>query len=1078
MRADRLAWFGAHRRTIDPDAMSREAERLERLSDLRLASGPGLVAAAFGIDRSWTGHRPLDPSSPLRLEGPVRDRRRRRRRDRPADRRRLRGRAVGGPAVAVRHRRRPLGLRPARPAAEPDGPALDRAPRVPARPGAAGRGDLVPALAPTRRGPRAIRRPGDRRARARRDRPGPRAPHRAPGRRDRRRARHRPLDRARRARRAPGARPVPRAGRDARCHRPARHRPRRRTTGAASRARGRPAPAARAARARSPAASTRSASCWTPPRRGWAGCARRSASPTTGSAAGSTRWSARSSAARSRSRSSRCATAATWCRSRPRRGRRVKGIVHDASGSGQTLFIEPLVAVELGNAWREAQVAEAEEVARILDELSAFVAANAGPLRETLDALARFDFWAAKASLAAELDGVRAETDDRPRRGGRDPAVGAAPGPQRPGRAHRHPPRRRGTRALVVTGPNTGGKTVTLRTLGLLSLMHQSGLHVPAAAGSRLPIWRDVFADIGDEQSIAQSLSTFSGHLRSIIRIVEAAGPGTLVLLDELGAGTDPTEGSALAQALLDHFMPGRRDRRGDDPLRRAQGLRPYDRGRPQRRGRVRPRDAEPDVPADDRAARRAARRSRSPSGSACPTEIVADARSRLSEAQRSFEATLAAIKATEGETGEALDRARAAELRAAEALRVGGRGAAAGTARAGRGDAGGARRGGAARRAAARRRSATRAGRSSARRVTAPSLDSAVDRAEAIARAAPRRRGRGRSGPRSRGPAHVAGRRARPERVGRLGGPDRGPGARRPAGDPGGRRDAGHGRRRPTSSWRTGRGRGGRTRVVGGIRPGPRTPAPCASSAPARSPRRSTCAAPGSTRRSRRWRATSTTRRWPGLRQGRRSSTGSARARCAMRSAAAGGHPLVQSVRPGERGEGGDGATIVELWLERPRRLGAPSVGFGGPACSASAPAGQPSGRSGGRRGEPGSQVAAAVAARRRRDSGHCSARTARPTSGRTGGSRRRRSRRSGCPSRPPRDARAPCRARGPAAVGLLPGREVGVDLGEVEEAAGHLGADAAVLPEQAVAASIVPARSGPSRVLRRDRCSGGRTP
>ncbi|HEY6056975.1 MAG TPA: hypothetical protein VIV06_03035, partial [Candidatus Limnocylindrales bacterium] len=230
---------------------------------------------------------------------------------------------------------------------------------------------------------------------------------------------------------------------------------------------------------------------------------------------------------------------------------RVKGIVHDASGSGQTLFIEPLVAVELGNAWREAQVAEAEEIARILDELSAFVAANAAALRETLDALARFDLWAAKASLAAEMDAVRAETAER-----YEVTLLSA---RHPGLTGRVVPIdiRLGDRytALVVTGPNTGGKTVTLRTLGLLSLMHQAGLHLPVAPGSRLPIWRDVFADIGDEQSIAQSLSTFSGHMRSIVRIVDNAGPGCLVLLDELGAGTDPTEGSALAQALLDHFI-------------------------------------------------------------------------------------------------------------------------------------------------------------------------------------------------------------------------------------------------------------------------------------------------------------------------------------------------------------------------------------------------------------------------------------------------------------------------------------------------------------------------------------------
>ena len=230
---------------------------------------------------------------------------------------------------------------------------------------------------------------------------------------------------------------------------------------------------------------------------------------------------------------------------------RVKGIVHDASGSGQTLFIEPLVAVELGNAWREAQVAEQEEIARILDELSALIGANAGALRDTLDALARFDLWAAKASLAAEMDATRAETADR-----YEVVLLSARHPGLTGRVVPIDVRiGDGYTALVVTGPNTGGKTVTLRTLGLLSLMHQSGLHIPAEAGSRLPIWSDVFADIGDEQSVAQSLSTFSGHLRRITTIVAEAGQGTLVLLDELGAGTDPTEGSALAQALLDHFI-------------------------------------------------------------------------------------------------------------------------------------------------------------------------------------------------------------------------------------------------------------------------------------------------------------------------------------------------------------------------------------------------------------------------------------------------------------------------------------------------------------------------------------------
>ncbi len=345
---------------------------------------------------------------------------------------------------------------------------------------------------------------------------------------------------------------------------------------------------------------------------------------------------------------------------------RVKGIVHDASGSGQTLFIEPLVVVELGNAWRESQVAEAAEIARILDELSAFVAANGPALRESLDALARFDLWVAKASLAGDMDGVRAETADHP-----EVVLLSARHPGLTGRVVPVDIRLGdGYQALVVTGPNTGGKTVTLRTLGLLSLMHQAGLHIPAAAGSRLPVWRDVLADIGDEQSIAQSLSTFSGHLRSIIRIVAEAGPGTLVLLDELGAGTDPTEGSALAQALLDHFI-----RAGAlvAATTHYAELKAY--------AHTTPGASNASVEFDLETLSPTYRLSIGlPGGSQAfaiaerlglPEAIVGDARSRLSETQRSFEATLAAIKATEGQTSESLDRARAAELRATEALRI-----------------------------------------------------------------------------------------------------------------------------------------------------------------------------------------------------------------------------------------------------------------------------------------------------------------------------------------------------------------------------------------------------------------------
>jgi DNA mismatch repair protein MutS2 len=324
---------------------------------------------------------------------------------------------------------------------------------------------------------------------------------------------------------------------------------------------------------------------------------------------------------------------------------RVKGIVHDASGSGQTLFIEPIVAVELGNTWREAQLAEAAEIERILDELSSVVAGQAGPLRETLDALASFDFWAAKARLAEEMDAVPAEIADRPEivlLGARHPGLagGVVPIDIRLGGEFT---------ALLVTGPNTGGKTVALRTLGLLELMHQSGLHVPADVGTRLPVLADVYADIGDEQSVAQSLSTFSGHMRSIVRIVEAAGPNKLILLDELGAGTDPTEGSALAQALLDYFI---RSGALVAATTHYAELKLYvETLRPTFKLTI-------GLPGRSQAFAIAERLG-------LPVQIVADARSRLTEEQQAFEETLASINATQAEVAEALTQARIAEERA-----------------------------------------------------------------------------------------------------------------------------------------------------------------------------------------------------------------------------------------------------------------------------------------------------------------------------------------------------------------------------------------------------------------------------
>jgi DNA mismatch repair protein MutS2 len=231
----------------------------------------------------------------------------------------------------------------------------------------------------------------------------------------------------------------------------------------------------------------------------------------------------------------------------------VPGIVHDVSQSGQTLFVEPLEVVELNNAWRESQVKEAREIERVLDAVTAEIGDNASLLLNSIEALAAFDVALAKAKLALQMAATR------PR------LVNGSERVLRLGQA-RHPlldPRTvvpidievgGDFRLLVITGPNTGGKTVALKTAGLLSLMAQTGLFIPAAEGSQIPVFEAVFVDIGDEQSIQQSLSTFSSHMTNVIAILGSVNEGDLVLLDEVGAGTDPQEGSALARSLLDEF--------------------------------------------------------------------------------------------------------------------------------------------------------------------------------------------------------------------------------------------------------------------------------------------------------------------------------------------------------------------------------------------------------------------------------------------------------------------------------------------------------------------------------------------
>lgn len=284
--------------------------------------------------------------------------------------------------------------------------------------------------------------------------------------------------------------------------------------------------------------------------------------------------------------------------------RSIRGLVHDQSGSGATLYVEPIAVVELNNRWREQQLAEQEEINRILAALSDRIGTVAPQIVGGVESLALLDLFFAQAKYANALRAIQPEIaswDVEQTDNGQEPA-GASESAEQPLSisqqlanaplvltAARHPLLDQRTvvptdmalggtwRLLLITGPNTGGKTVALKTTGLLALMAQAGLHIPATAPSRIPVFGQIFADIGDEQSIEQSLSTFSSHMSNIIRILRAidepetvdysADPGSwytvlndepgpaLVLLDELGAGTDPVEGAALARVIIERLL-------------------------------------------------------------------------------------------------------------------------------------------------------------------------------------------------------------------------------------------------------------------------------------------------------------------------------------------------------------------------------------------------------------------------------------------------------------------------------------------------------------------------------------------
>jgi DNA mismatch repair protein MutS2 len=242
----------------------------------------------------------------------------------------------------------------------------------------------------------------------------------------------------------------------------------------------------------------------------------------------------------------------------------VPGIVHDISASGQTIFVEPFDVVELNNTWRETQIEEQREIDRILDGLSSEIGDLATAISASVDALARVDLAMAKARLAFAMNASRPNIWESAR------SADAADAHMHHCvhlRSARHPLLDPKTvvpiditvgerfRVLLITGPNTGGKTVALKTVGLLCLMAQTGLFIPAGDDSVVSIFPSIFVDIGDDQSIAQSLSTFSAHIKAIIEMLDSVDDSSLVLIDEVGAGTDPIEGSALARAIIGELV-------------------------------------------------------------------------------------------------------------------------------------------------------------------------------------------------------------------------------------------------------------------------------------------------------------------------------------------------------------------------------------------------------------------------------------------------------------------------------------------------------------------------------------------